>query len=56
MRIRGVHSKGNRSFRFSVSQYRNRGKELLGVAEGGVKQRGPWERLARTLEGVGQRS
>ena len=54
--IKGVYSKGNMSSRFRVSQYRNRGKELLGVAEGGVKQRGPWERLAWTLEGVCQRS
>ena len=54
--IRGVNSKENWSSRFRVSQHRNRDKELLGLAEGGVTHRGPTERLPRTLEGVGERS
>ena len=56
MGIKGVYSKGNMSSRFRVSQYRNRDKELLGMAESKVKHRRPWKRLARTLEGFNQRS
>ena len=36
-----------------VSKDRDRGKEELGMAEGGVENWGPLERLTRTLEGVG---
>ena len=37
-------------------EHRNRDKELLGVAEGKVKHRGPIERLSGTLEGIDKRS
>ena len=56
VRVKGVYSKGDRSTRFSVTKYRDRGKELLGQDEGGVEFRSPQERLARTIEGIGERS
>ena len=53
MRVRGVYSKGDRSTRFRVSKYRDRGQELLGKDGGGVELRSPQERLAQTLDHVG---
>ena len=51
--IGGVDSKGDRSTRFRVSKYRDRGQELLGKDGGGVELRSPQERLAQTLDHVG---
>ena len=56
MAIRGVNSKGKRSSRFRVSQHRNSSKTLFGVAEGGVKHRGPMEKLSKNFEGIGEKS
>ena len=56
MRVRGVYSKGDRSTRFRVSKYQNRGKELLSEDKSGVKLGGPPERFSRTFEGVGEMS
>ena len=39
MRVRCINSQGNACSRFRVSKDRNRGKEELGVMEGGVKFR-----------------
>ena len=41
VRVGGVYSKGDGSTRFRMSKYRDRGKGLLGVDEGGVKLRSP---------------
>ena len=56
VRVGGIYSKGDRSTRFRVSKYRDRGEELLGEDEGGVELRSPQERLTGALEGVGKRS
>ena len=55
MRVRCINSQGDGSSRFRVSKDRNRGKEELGMLEGGVTDRQPLERFTRTLQGVGQR-
>ena len=54
--IGGVYGKRDGSTGFRVSKNEDRCEELLGVDKGGVKIVGPQERLARTLEGVGERS
>ena len=56
VRVEGIDGKGDRCTRFRVRKYRDRGKELLGLDEGGVELRRLQERLARTLEGVGESS
>ena len=47
---------GGRSTRFRVSKNGDSCEEILGEDKGGVEILGPQERLARTLEGVGERS
>ena len=53
VRVKRINSQGDVSTGFRVSKDRDRGKEELGMAEGGVENWGPLERLTRTLEGVG---
>ena len=56
MGIGGVYGKRDRRTRFRVSKNEDRCEELLGEDKGGVKLVSPQERLAWTLEGIGERS
>ena len=54
--IGGVYGERDRSTRFRVSKNGDSGEEILGEDKGRVEIIGPKERLARTLEGIGERS
>ena len=54
--IGGVYGERDRSTRFRVSKNGDSCEEILGKEKGGVEILGPQERLAQTLEGVGERS
>ena len=56
MGIGGVYGKRDRSTRFRESKNGDSCEEILCEEKGGIEILSPQERLARTLEGVGERS